>query len=120
MDVSEQFQERRNRTWRAVRWWLPVGAIAGATFAFMPGGTDRALTQAEFTVMMVCFFIVALSIIMLIRGILKHYRCPNCNEIPMTSSFSAGSGGLSYRRGVDLNPLECSHCGARLKPAGTA
>lgn len=118
LDVSEQFRQRRSRTWRAVRWWLPIGAIAGVTFAFVPGGTDRTLTQAEFTLMMVCFSIVALSIIMLIRGILTHYRCPNCNEIPMTSSFKAGAGGFSYRRGVDLNPVECSHCGARLSSSG--
>lgn len=120
LDVSEQFRQRRSQTWRAVRWWLPIGAIAGVTFAFIPGGTDRALSQTEFTFMMGCFLLVALSIIMLIRGVLTYYRCPNCNEIPMTSSFSAGSGGLSYRRAVDLNPLECSHCGARLKSVGTA
>lgn len=103
-----------------MRWWLPIGAIAGVTFAFIPGGTDRALSQTKFTLMMACFFVVALSIIMLIRGLLAHYRCPNCNEIPMTSSFSAGGGGFSYRRGVDLNPLECSHCDARLKAVGSA
>jgi len=84
-------------------------------FALVPGGSNRAIIQTEFTIMMVCFFVIALSIILLIRGILTHYRCPNCNQIPMTSSFKAGGGGLSYRRSVDLNPLECSDCGARLK-----
>ncbi len=117
-DASGQFRERRSRTWRAVRWWLLIGVIAILTFLFTPGGKDRALSQGEFTFMMVCFFLAAGSIIFLIRGILTHYRCPNCNEIPMTSSFKAGGGGISYRRGVDLNPLECSHCGARLKPGG--
>ena len=115
MDVSEEFRQRRSRTWQAVRWWLLTGVVAGVAFALVPGGTDRAISQTEFTIMMICFFVAASSIILLIRGILTHYRCPNCNQIPMTSSFKAGGGGLSYRRGVDLDPLECSHCGARLK-----
>jgi len=117
-DVSDEFRLRRTRTWRAVRWWLLAGILAGIVFAFVPGGTDRAISQTEFTLMMACFFLVALCIILLIRGILKYYRCPNCNEIPMTSSFRAGGGGFSYRRGVDLNPVECSHCGARLGSPG--
>jgi hypothetical protein len=33
----------------------------------------------------------------------------------MTSSFKAGLSGISYRRSVDLNPTECSNCGALLK-----
>lgn len=115
IDAPMEFKQRRHRTWRAVRWWILVGVIAGVTFALVPGGQDRALSQGEFAFMMACFFTVAISIILMIRGILVHYRCPNCGKIPMTSSMSAGSGGFSYRRGVDLNPTTCSHCGARLK-----
>jgi hypothetical protein len=98
-----------------VKWWLVTGVVAGIGFGVTAAGPDRALTQREFTFMMACFSVFAASIIFLIRGILKHYRCPSCNEIPMTSSFKAGAGGISYRRSVDLDPLECSHCGARLK-----
>lgn len=115
VDASEKFRERRTRTWRAVRWWLPIGVGAGVGFGLAPGGSDGPVSQATFTFMMVCFSIAAASIIFLIRGILMHYRCPNCNQIPMTSSFSAGSSGISYRRSVDLSPSECSHCGAKLK-----
>jgi hypothetical protein len=115
LDASGEFRERRSRTWRAAKWWLLTCVIAGIGFAAMTGGSDRTLTQGEFTFAMVCFAVAGASIIFLIRAILKHYRCPNCNEIPMTSSFKAGSGGLSYRRSVDLNPVECSNCGTRLK-----
>jgi hypothetical protein len=118
-DVSEQFRQQRTRTWQAVRWWLLIGLVAGVSFAVTIGGEDRALSQREFAFLMACFFTVAISIIFLIRGITTYYRCPNCNKIPMTSSFSAGAGGISYRRAVDLNPSECSHCGAQLK-AGEA
>jgi hypothetical protein len=114
-DASEQFRQRRTRTWRAVRWWLLIGLAAGVTLAVTIGGENRTLSQGEFAYFMACFFTVAISIIFLIRGITTYYRCPNCNKIPMTSSFSAGSGGISYRRSVDLNPIECSHCGAQLK-----
>lgn len=115
LDASAEFRERRARTWRAARWWLVVGIFAGICFGVVPGGSDRALSQAEFTFMMVCFFVAGASIIFLIRAILTYYRCPNCDQIPMTSSFKASVSGISYRRSVDLNPTECSHCGARLR-----
>lgn len=114
-DASEEFRLRRSRTWRAVRWWIPLALLAGIAFALVPGGEDRAISQNEFTFMMGCFVLVALSIIMMIRAVTRHYRCPNCNEIPMTGSFKAGMSGISYRRSVDLNPAECSNCGALLK-----
>lgn len=115
LDASGAFRERRSRTWRAVRWWIPVGLAAGIAFALVPGGEDRAISQNEFTFMMGCFVVVALSIIMMIGAVTKHYRCPSCNKIPMTGSFKTGLGGISYRRSVDLNPTECSNCGALLK-----
>ncbi len=114
-DVSGEFRERRTRTWRSVRWWLLLGAAAGGAFALGPTGSDLELSRGEFTFMLVAFCVVATSIIFLVRGIITHYRCPRCNEIPMTDSFSAGGGGISFRRGVDLNPSVCSHCGAQLK-----
>lgn len=117
LDASTEFQQRRRRTWRAVRWWLLATVVAGLLFAMGPVGSDRTLSQAQFSFMMICFFVAAVAMILVIRGVTTYYRCPNCNKIPMTGSFSAGLGGISYRRGVDLNPTECSHCGARLKPA---
>ena len=118
VDASAEFQQCRRRTWRAVRWWLPVAIVAGLAFALTPQGTDRELSQNEFTFMMACFFGIAMSMIFLIRGVTTYSRCPNCNKIPITSSFKAGGGGISYRRSVDLDPTECSHCGARLKAGG--
>ncbi|HEY7754260.1 MAG TPA: hypothetical protein VH856_10630 [Steroidobacteraceae bacterium] len=115
IDASAEFRERRSRTWRAVRWWIPIGLAAGIAFALVPGGEDRAISQNEFTFMLGCFVVIALSILMMIRAVTSHYRCPKCNEIPMTSSFKAGLSGISYRRSVDLNPTECSNCGALLK-----
>jgi len=114
-DASEEFRLRRIRTWRAVRWWIPLALLAGIAFALVPGGQDRTISQNEFTFMMGCFLVVAISFIMMIGGVTKHYRCPNCNKIPMTGSFKVGMSGISYRRSVDLNPAECSNCGALLK-----
>lgn len=115
MDASVEFQQRRRRTWRAVRWWLLSTVVAIVLFTLGPTNTGQTLNRARFTFMMACFFVVAVSMILVIRGLLTHYRCPNCNRIPMTTSFSAGAAGFSYRRGVDLDPAGCSHCGAQLK-----
>ena len=114
-DHATEFKERRTRTWRSVRWWLLILAISGATYAFLVLGKHRPISQAEFVFMVTCFLVVAVSMIFLIRGIVTHYRCPNCNEIPMTGSLKVGLGGISYRRAVDLNPTECPNCGVMLK-----
>lgn len=115
VDVSTEFRERRSRTWRAVRWWLLAAFVVGSALAFGLGGENRELSRDEFTFFLAGFVVVATAILFFIRGILVHYRCPNCNEIPMTDSWKAGGGGLSYRRGVDLNPTLCPNCGALLK-----
>jgi hypothetical protein len=81
LDASGAFRERRSRTWRAVRWWIPVGLAAGIAFALVPGGKDRAVSQNEFTFMMGCFVVVALSIVMMIRAVTSHYRCSNCGAL---------------------------------------
>lgn len=62
------FHQRRTRTWRAVRWWLVAAILAGICLGVAPGGPDRALSQSEFTFMMICFSIVAASIIFLMRS----------------------------------------------------
>jgi hypothetical protein len=40
------------------------------------------------------------------------YRCPQCNQLPMTAWERDGMG---YKQYLDLDPRQCRKCGARLK-----
>jgi hypothetical protein len=111
-DVSVEFQRRRSRTWKATRWWVLTALLAGAAFAFGPHGSDRDMTQGQFTFMLVCFIIVGVAMIVTIRTVHALYRCPRCNNTPMSPM---GGSGISFRIGVDLNPSTCSRCGAQLR-----
>lgn len=112
-DVSAEFQQRRIRTWKAVRWWLLIAAVGGGAFAIGPQGTSLEITQAQFTFQLVCLVVVFVALFAAIRGVTAHYRCPRCHAMPMTRM--SGGGTFSVRYGVDLNPSVCPKCGAHLR-----
>jgi hypothetical protein len=114
-DVIAEFQRRRIQTWKAVRWWLLLAVIAGVAFALSPQGSTLELTQGQFTFLLICFVVIAVSIIVAIRAVYAYYRCPICNIVPMRQMGAGGGGGFSYRTGVDLNPSICPKCGAQLR-----
>jgi uncharacterized membrane protein len=114
--MSIEFQRRRVHTWKAVRWWLLVAAIAGAAFAFGPQGNTLAITQAQFTYQLACLVVVFAAFAVAILRVSTYFRCPNCNALPMTRM--SGGGTFSVRYGVDLNPSACPKCGAQLRVDG--
>lgn len=115
-DMSVEFQRRRVQTWRKVRWWLLVAAIAGGAFALGPQGSTLEITQAQFTFQLICLVVVFTAFTVVILRIAKHYRCPNCNAPPMRRM--SGGGTFAVRYGVDLNPSVCPKCGAQLRLDG--
>ena len=116
-DFSVEFGRRRQLAWRACRWWLLVGVLGFASCWFGLGAAGGATGHGGFTAFLIGFVAFGAGIVAMTHAITKYYRCPACNEIPRTGTSRAGAGGFSYRSGVDLDPTECSHCGARLKAA---
>ena len=103
-DWSAEFGRTRRRTWRKARWAVLILVVSFAAAFwdlryFFPG------------------FLGAIgSILWLTYLWRRYYVCPACGRTPMTSSASAGLDGVSYDRGVDLDPEFCPNCEVRLKP----
>ena len=114
--MSTEFQRRRVHTWKKVRWWLLVAAIAGAAFILGPQGSTLEITRAQFTYQLACLVVTFAALIVAIHRVATHYRCPNCNALPMRRM--SGGGTFSVRYGVDLNPSVCPKCGAQLRLDG--
>ena len=129
--VSE-FQRRRHQTWRAIRLWVLVGAAGAAGFWFVmwvnPAttctdgslGSFRCSLSADnmslWQLNLIFGSIVTLgvSVAAIARAVQRHYRCPNCEAVPLGSWSAFGRASFSTSWGVALNPSVCSKCGAKL------
>jgi hypothetical protein len=102
-DCSAEFQRRRRRTWRKVRWavLILVGSFAAAFW--------------DLRFFFVAFVASAGAILWLTFVCARHYLCPACGKPPMTGGPAFGTGGVLYDKSVDLDPEFCSNCGVRLK-----
>jgi hypothetical protein len=98
-DFAKEFQTRRADTWRSARPWLWLMA-SGFGGAYLYGHMDAPQRLVLF---LGCFAISAISIGRLSFIVNGRYRCPRCDQIPMSSG------------GVSLDPSVCPSCGARLK-----
>jgi hypothetical protein len=103
-DWSAEFQNRRRRIWRKARWAV---LILMCSFA-------AAFWDMRF--FFVAFFGGIGSILWLIFVCTRYYLCPACGKMPMTNGTAFGTDGISYERGVALDPEFCANCGVRLKP----
>lgn len=101
-DWSDEFQERRRETWQKSRFAFALLALGVATM-WIP--RVEIFGAGAF----------AVAIVWLTYVCQRYYRCPSCDSIPMSGYTSMGSGGVSFSRGVALNPEFCSTCGVRLR-----
>ena len=110
----KEFQRRRKDTWRSVRVFLILGfisAVGGAFFGkFNNIGDTAGLLLGLLSALL--FFISILCIIYIIQ---KKYKCPSCKQVPMSGWANIGPKSVGYERGVDLNPMKCTNCGAQLR-----
>jgi hypothetical protein len=102
-------------TWRATRFWILLAVAAGLCFFALPKGSDADMTETEFTLNLLCFVVLGISMCVVIFAVRRLYRCPRCNNIPMSGWGTAGPYAVGYKYGVDLNPSICTTCHAKLR-----
>jgi hypothetical protein len=122
------FKQRRRQTWKATRYWWLLLAFGLIGF-WVPFHSERAhvhkmgtyqelssadMTQNEFTLNLVSLCAIFAAGIGILVGIRRHYRCPQCDQIPMGSSTALGPSSFGVRWGVDIFPTVCPTCGAKL------
>ena len=126
------FRRSRRETWKVIRGWLLLLAIAAVGFwtpfwlnrdrvhiVDTSRGTRYTLpledeTMGEFTLGLVSLILIGVAGIGIVVGVRRHYRCPKCNTIPMTTWAQFGPA-FGIRRDVAINPSVCPKCGARLR-----
>ncbi len=113
-DVTKEFQRRRKVYFRK-----SVPAIGLMIVGFLPillqGGKRWVVPPDEFFKPMLELVFAGAGIVWWALLTLKFYRCPVCNSVPMGGWSHAGTGGIGFSRGVNLNPDKCPKCGAILK-----
>ena len=72
-------------------------------------------TVGQFTLGLISLVVGGAATIGIIVGVRRHYRCPKCDAIPMSTWGQLGPGSFGTRRGVAANPSICRKCGARLR-----
>jgi len=114
IDTVREFQLRRKQTWGAAKPWLLL-LIASIVVGLVIGDVSENSSEkgwAIFLGMFAAFFISILRLVFIFRA---QYRCPACGEVPLSSWASLGPQTFGVERGINLNPSQCSHCGAKLK-----
>lgn len=128
------FQQRRRDTWKAIRLWVLIEALAilalpiasWSKLAHAPSSAglleplrfdlslgDTAPWQLNLTLAAVCAMVGAT--IAIVMAVQRHYRCPKCETVPMGSSTTFGPVTLPKSWGVELNPSTCPKCRVRLR-----
>ena len=97
-DTAVVFQHRRETTWRTAKPWVLVLAAAWLSILVIP--------IARIDPFLFSFAIIVVVTIRVNFIVMKYYRCPACDKIPI---ISGSRGGLA------LDPDECPKCGALLK-----
>ena len=113
-DTVREFQLRRMQTWAAAKPWLLllVASTVGGLFVGSVTGQSSQKEWAFFLLAVVVFIASVVRLVFIVRAL---YRCPACGEVPLSGWAQVGSRSLGVESGVDLNPVQCSRCGAKLK-----
>lgn len=113
-NTAAVFQTRRKDLILSIKRNIPTLAV-GMFLMFLAGDPDKFLLFNSWIMGLSGFCMFSLGIILITRKIIKVYRCPQCNAVPMGSSGFLGTGGFGIKNRVILNPAICPSCGAQLK-----
>jgi hypothetical protein len=128
------FQQRRRDTWKAIRIWVLVEALAVLTFPvaawsklahapksaelFEPFHYNFSLGDITLWQLNLAFGVASALIaatIAIVMAIQRHYRCPKCETVPMGSWTTFALPDVCKRWAVEFNPSSCPKCSARLR-----
>ncbi|HOK07676.1 MAG TPA: hypothetical protein PLW40_10670 [Syntrophales bacterium] len=103
-ETAREFQRRRRKTFRMAMLFGSAALIC-LILMLLIGIFDL---DVPFFVMPVLVMVLFVSWGLAILIVTSNYRCPRCNELPLTENY----GELG---GFELNPHVCPRCHARLK-----
>lgn len=106
MDTVAEFQQRRAKTWRHVRFSIFVMLASFLVLFFHCEGVQPEPTP-RFWICFIASALVVATIAHISFAWKRSYRCPIC-EVPVMNSAMHGGN-------VPFNPNVCPNCGARLK-----
>ena len=106
MDTVAEFQKRRAKTWRHVRFSIFIMLAGFLVFFFHCEGV-RPEPTSHFWICFIAFVFIAAAIAHISFTWKRAYRCPGC-EVPVMDSAMRGGN-------VPFNPSVCPNCGVRLK-----
>ena len=128
------FQQRRRDTWKAIRIWVVIEALAILAFpivawsklAYTPTSSELFepfhynLSLGDITLWQLSLACGAASALVaatiaIVMAVQRHYRCPKCETVPMGSWTTFALADVSKRLAVEFNPSSCPKCSARLR-----
>jgi hypothetical protein len=115
LSTIDEFQRRRNRTWRAIRWWLltAIGSVLlMAAISIHWGGTSEALYLRVGSSLIILAMVCGAAVAFQIRRL---YRCPRCGSIPIKTVYGWRDQFGNEARDVQWNPSSCPTCQAPLR-----
>ena len=107
-----EFQRRRDRTWRFLRWWLVVAAgLMGTLVVFLLTKhlDDRTVSTGVALALATLTALVGAGL-----TVLRIYRCPGCNQVPAADLGAMDEGGKALVE-IMSNPSSCPNCRTRLR-----
>ena len=113
-EIIEEFKQRRALIWASSKYWLLLAAIGFVGGAYI-GNLDQNSSPGLWMWGVLFFAFIFVSILRLVFVVRANYRCPACGEIPMRRKAMFGPGSFGFQKGVEVSPIACTNCGARLK-----
>ena len=113
--VLSEWKRRRSTTWRAIRIALLVCLVAGCAFWYLAQTPMPEMSGAQLIVSFGIFGALVIAMLVAIFRVMRLYRCPRCNTVPMGEWSDLGPGSIGHESDVALNPHKCAKCGSVLR-----